>query len=662
MIFKKKSAILKIPYLYCFINEVSYSNTERLGWGRKKSFFRAQVYAEKHGLHVLCLEDGFIRSLGLGKNGYNPLSLVADETGIYFDALQASDLENLILLDENEQLNKRAQANIKIILDNKITKYNQNFKALDSTLFKENIENILVIDQTFGDQSIYYAGANLSTFNNMLQQAIKDHPRAIIWVKIHPDVLAGKSKGHFSTADLDHPQIKILSENYNPIELLAFMQHVYVVSSQLGFEALLCRKQVHCFGVPWYAGWGLTDDTYAPLHILNNRRTKKRSLSHLFACAYLKYARYVSPITQQKCELEDILELLIPNINFQKRLPNLITAYGFSAWKKQFIREFLGFPNIKIKFKKIFKPSKAEHILAWGKKARALKLQGYHNVITVEDGFIRSVGLGASLVRPCSLVFDDVGIYYDATRPSRLENLLKYRVDLTIEERQRAEKLRHMLIDLNITKYNVGIKEKLERPCGYEKVILVVGQVEDDMSIQLGGVDIKTNLSLLKTVKDKNPTAYIIYKPHPDVLAGLRIGDIPNNIAKQFCHKVETTVSILECFEICDELHTISSLSGFEALIRGMTVYCYGLPFYAGWGLTVDQFYCNRRNINICLEKMIYCSLIEYPLYNISHIKSLPNVQPEDVIRYLKEIQKSPYSTTLSSIFKVVNLFKRLCK
>lgn len=612
------------------------------GWGRKSSYFRAESYARQRGLLIICLEDGFIRSLGLGKEGYAPLSLVVDETGIYFDALWSSDLENLILQPEDEILNIRAKALITTVVQQAITKYNQNFHRVDKHLSKLS-KNILVVDQTFGDQSIQYAGASAETFKVMLKQACLDHPDATIWVKTHPDVVAGKARAHFSYADLCHSQIQILSKNYNPIQLLQYMDEIYVVSSQVGFEALMCGKKVHCFGVPWYAGWGITDDQFAPIEILQDRREVNRSLEHLFTCAYLKYARYVSPVTQERCELEDILDILIPNIEFQKKLPDSIVAYGFSPWKKHFIRDFLNFPKIELKFKKFFKPQKSDYILAWGKKAKLLKDQGYKNVITVEDGFIRSIGLGASLIRPCSLVFDEIGIYYDATKPSKIENLLKT-TELTSSQYVRAQKLRNSLVELNISKYNVGKVDKLSRPETDKKVLLVIGQVEDDMSIQLGGVGIKTNLELIKEVRANNTDAYIIYKPHPDVYAGLRTGKIEEQLVLKFANQIELDSSILECFEICDEVHTITSLSGFEALLRGLKVYCYGLPFYAGWGLTNDKLNCSRRNKKIDLETLIYVTLVDYAVYNLSSTKSMniPLVAPEHVISYIQQQINTP--------------------
>lgn len=619
-----------------WVDPLKEYHTYTAGWGRKKSFFKAKTLALKKGTNVLCLEDGFIRSLGLGKDGYPPFSLVVDETGIYFDALQPSDLENLILKPELPEQNLRADEAISKILNYGITKYNQKFKALDPEKFSNESKHILVIDQTFGDQSIKYAGASSDTFKKMLSQAFADHPEAIIWVKTHPDVLAGKAKSHFSTEDLSHSNIQLLTDNYNPIELLQHIDEVYVVSSQLGFEALLCQKKVHCFGVPWYAGWGLTDDQYAPLHLLENRRQQQKSLEHLFACAYFQYARYVNPVTGLRCELEDILDLLISNIQHQQRLENEYVAYGFSPWKKQFIAEFVAFPKMKLKFQRYLKPNRTKSILAWGKKAKLLKEREYQKVTTVEDGFIRSVGLGAKLIRPCSLVFDDVGIYYDATRPSRIEQLLN-EVELTKTQTLRAKRLQQMLIDLNISKYNVGELKSLVRP-DHSRVLLVVGQVEDDMSIQLGGVGIKTNLGLLQEVRRRNPKAYIIYKPHPDVQSGLRRGKIPEKEMLSFANQIEETSSIIQCFEICDELHTMTSLSGFEALIRGLKVYCYGLPFYAGWGLTQDIYIAQRRSKIVSIETLIYVTLVEYPSYNLRHVNrmGIPAVRPEDVIDYIQ--------------------------
>lgn len=614
------------------------------GWGRKASFYKAQAYAQNKNIKCISLEDGFIRSLGLGKCGYAPLSLVVDQTGIYFDGTQSSDLENLILMPEEDLLNQRAAKAIESIVEYKITKYNSKFDSVDQSNISQygSTENVLLIDQTFGDQSVRFCGATVETFKHMLDQAHHHHPNAIIWIKTHPDVLAGKAQGHYSNKDFELPYVKVITDHVNPFALLQHFKDVYVVSSQMGFEALMLGKKVHCFGLPWYAGWGITDDTHAPIKIAASRRTVNRSLLHLFACAYLIYARYISPITQQRCELEDTLKLLLPNMNFQQQLPSQLVAYRFSPWKKRFIQDYLAFPNTKLTFKKYFKPSKNDYILAWGKTAYQLKKQGYSKIITVEDGFIRSVGLGANLIRPCSLVFDNIGIYYDATCPSRIENLLN---KVGVLNEQQIQRIDHILLNikrLEISKYNIGHNESLKRPVDNKKIILVVGQVEDDMSIQLGGVDIKTNLELLKQVRLDHPDAYIIFKPHPDVEAGLRMGKIKHQLIYEYADQIENSVSIQRLFEIVDELHTISSLSGFEALIRGLKVYCYGIPFYAGWGLTQDKYQCKRRKNKLNLQQLLYVTLVEYPTYNLADTAhmDIASVNPEDVIDYI-DVQRS---------------------
>src|ERR1700744_433582 len=62
-----------------------------LAWGMRPSASRACAYAEKHGLAVWRIEDGFLRSMGLGKVD-PPLSIVLDDLGIYLDASRPSRL------------------------------------------------------------------------------------------------------------------------------------------------------------------------------------------------------------------------------------------------------------------------------------------------------------------------------------------------------------------------------------------------------------------------------------------------------------------------------------------------------------------------------------------------------------------------------------------
>lgn len=235
----------------------------------------------------------------------------------------------------------------------------------------------------------------------------------------------------------------------------------------------------------------------------------------------------------------------------------------------------------------------------------------------IEDGFIRSVGLGADLRRPSSLVLDDEGIYYNGKQPSRLERLLE-NYDLNAYEQHRAAQLLVLLRESNITKYNVESSSDVARfvtQANGREVVLVTGQFQQDLSMQFGAEDIRDNLSLLQQVKLDFPVAYIIYKEHPDVYSGVRPGRIVEQAVHQYADAYVTDTSLTDLFSITQRLCTICSLAGFEALTRGISVTTYGLPFYAGWGLTDDKCKLPRRHARRSVEELAYMSLVLYARY-----------------------------------------------
>ena len=143
--------------------------------------------------------------------------------------------------------------------------------------------------------------------------------------------------------------------------------------------------------------------------------------------------------------------------------------------------------------------------------------------------------------------------------------------------------------------------------------------MEDDASIRLGCTALRSNLGLLDAVRQGNPDAYIVYKPHPDVLSGNRRGKVHIQRALQFADVIHTDWSVIDCIEACDEVHTLTSLTGFDALLRGKTVVTYGQPFYAGWGLTQDRCMDGvafaRRRRKLKLDELVAAVLLRYPVY-----------------------------------------------
>ena len=252
-------------------------------------------------------------------------------------------------------------------------------------------------------------------------------------------------------------------------------------------------------------------------------------------------------------------------------------------------------------------------LVVWGRKPIPGKLAAGVQLIHLEDGFLRSVGLGADLIRPVSWVIDTQGIYYDATQPSSLEVILQT-TEFAPQLLERAARLRLRIVNTGLTKYNVGSKN-WQRPAGAARVILVPGQVESDAALRFGAPGIRTNLGLLRAVREANPDAYLLYKPHPDVVAGLRRKGQDEDQAGRYCNEVVVDIIMGELLQQVDEVHTLTSLAGFEALLRGKKVVCYGQPFYAGWGLTHDVIPVARRTRLLSLDDLVAGTLILYPTY-----------------------------------------------
>ena len=257
-------------------------------------------------------------------------------------------------------------------------------------------------------------------------------------------------------------------------------------------------------------------------------------------------------------------------------------------------------------------------ILAWATRAPG-KLedactQAGLPLARVEDGFLRSVGLGASLQPGASIVVDDLGIYYDPRRESRLQRLLA-EAAFPPELVSRAKRLREEVVARRLSKYNVGLDATaLDWPSG-RRIVLVPGQVEDDASVQHGSPLVRSNRALLEAARRRNPDAFLLYKPHPDVEAGFRPGIIPEAEALTLADRIVGGLSIVDLLDRVHHVETMTSLAGFEALIRGLSVATHGRPFYSGWGLSEDLAPGADRGRRLTLDELVAGAMILYSRY-----------------------------------------------
>lgn len=617
----------RVPLLEAFLGDtVSYVWPGRglrfsafAGWGAKASGQRAERLAERYRTGCLRLEDGFLRSFGLGKH-FPPLALVVDELGIYYDATRPSSLEQMLesernLLDGCEALVDEAWH---LILEHGLSKYNH-APDLDSGLAGDNaVERVLVVDQTRGDLSVTLGGGSAQSFADMLTAALDENPHARIYVKTHPEVSSGH-KGGYLTDLRDDARVVVLRETVSPMSLLRHMDKVYVVTSQLGFEAMLAGKPVTCFGTPYYAGWGATDD-----RLSSPRRTRARTTREIFAAAYVHYSRYLDPVTHAQGSILDVIDFLIRQRVYARTAPGRTICVGFPRWRQYNLGPILSLNPNRVVFCKDspalaeVDPGRADRIVLWGRTPPAgvetLAQEHGSELLRMEDGFVRSVGLGSDLIRPQSVVLDARGIYFDPGQESDLEHMLNH-AEISDAELMRARTLRVFIQGNRITKYNIDSNDRLIVPDDRRQVVLVPGQVEDDASIQYGCAEVRTNLELLKATRARHPDAWIVYKPHPDVVSRNRRGSLAWGEAQGLADQIETRLSVVSCIEASDVVHTMTSLTGFDALLRGKQVVVYGRPFYSGWGVTDDVLTPWRRDRTRTLDELVACVLLRYPLY-----------------------------------------------
>lgn len=355
----------------------------------------------------------------------------------------------------------------------------------------------------------------------------------------------------------------------------------------------------------------LEPDTVAPSEIIAN---------------WLGPSAYSDPFTGAPMSVQDAVSLC----GFWRQLIDsnrgIAGGLGFAFWKRDHVAPLLwgggDFP-----FLRSARDVRSQALIAlWRAKTSSEDVAAldWANVrtIEVEDGFLRSRGLGADCIPPLSITVDRLGPYFDPIQPSELERLLQQGVfdDKLLD---RARKVRKVIVGTGLGKYECQTG-RVSRRARYGRHILVAGQVEDDRAVQSGGCGLVSNLELLARVRAQAPNAFILYKPHPDVVAGHRRGHIPERLCLQYANEIVSDIPIAAAIDIVDEVHVNTSLAGFEALLREKLVTTYGVPFYAGWGLTRDLGPVpGRRTARRTLDELVAATLLLYPRY-LDPVTGLP--------------------------------------
>jgi capsular polysaccharide export protein len=613
-------------------------------WGQSPTAWRGEAVAGWSDAPVVTVEDAFLRSVLPGRiRDEVPVGLSIDTTGVHFDGSAASDLETLLRtspLDDTPLLN-RARASIEQLKYWHLGKYS----GYDPSLDVPDPGYVVVIDQTRDDTALQGAGRN--EFAEMLMVAADENPASDILIKAHPESVAGARPGHYD-GNLGIDRARLLTEPVSPWTLFEGAVAVYTHSSTLGFEAIFAGHKPRVFGLPFYAGWGRTLDAVPAA-----RRGRELTRAQLFAGAMILYPTWYDPASDRLCEVEDVIAALAARARAWREDRAGYVGTGIRRWKRPLFKRAFGsvtpmiFANSPRAASR--KASKSgRKIIAWGTS------DAPDGALRVEDGFLRSRGLGAALVAPVSLSIDRNGNYFDPSKPTDLDSLITSSVSLPEAEIERARRLLDRILAVGLTKYFMNDEPA---PLADGPVnVLVVGQVEDDASVLLGAGKVRTNLDLLRAARAARPNARILWKPHPDVEAGLREGAISTADLEGLADVELANISPHAAIDLANELWTITSTMGFEALIRGKSVTCTGMPFYAGWGLTNDHVaQPAHRGSGPEVIGLAHAALIGYPRY-FDPERGDP-FSPEQAVDYLVRMKDAPAQTSRLSLLQ--QLMKR---
>lgn len=550
-----------------------------LTWGAGAGRARGARLAQLAGRPLWQLEEAFLRGLYPGRH---PKGRAAGPLGFFLAPLAGGGVPGLLteLLAESPAedpaLLARAAAGLAHLRALDLSKYN--LHPARGAGAEPAPGYVLVIDQVRGDAALGGAGSALRA---LLPRALAEHPEARVLIKTHPETALGLRPGHFGPEEAGG-RVQLWTESCSPWALLEGAVAIYTHSSHLGFEAILAGHRPVVAGAPFYAGWGLSEDL-TPLP----GRGAARSALQLFAAAYLQAPYWFDPILQALCPFEVALDQMEAERRAFLEDRAGYVALGFRAWKKPWLARALG------REKPLsFARRAASAVQKARAEGRALLLWGNHpapegaedlRLLRLEDGLLRSRGLGAALTPPFSLMLSAGGLYCDPAASSAIEAAMAK--PLSPAEETRAAALWERIKAAGVTKYNLTLPPPPRLPEGPR--LLIVGQVAGDASLALGAPGLDER-ALLRAARAARPDHKLIFKPHPDVAAGLRAGLSADEAKAAGADLVLPPCDPLAVIKACEGVWTLTSLLGFEALLRGAKVTCLGQPFYAGWGLTED--------------------------------------------------------------------------
>ncbi len=580
----------------------------------------ARRIAANAGAAVTLIEEGPLRSAGDAASGAPAVSLILD----------ARDQLEPLLADLSwltPDLRARAAALMCVMSQEGLSRCSAGRNLSRELEVAGDRPLVVVVDKSDEEASLGGTPPPSGTHGDLIRLARFEHPQACIVLARH-GTATGLTAEEASLADL------VVEGHVDGAQLIENASAVYAAGGYLALEAVLRGKPVTCAGAPAIGGLGLTRDLTLP----TRRLTLDREA--LFAAIYLMLPRYADPHTGTPCTAEEAFERVTAFRRHARRVAGNWVGLNIAPAKERVLADFLAGPrsSFRARSPSPLRLPDGARLAVWSstpnRRTRTAEAERPESVCRIEDGFIRSVGLGAAFHEAGSIVLDGRGIHYDHRKDTDLDLLIDHAAgDLALLERARV--LAARIVALGLSKYNLPSDTGAQVAAPPEKrVILAPGQVANDASVVSGGggVDVAT---FLRRVRAAEPDAHIIFRPHPDVVAGLRPGEFVT-VESGLADQIAVGGDIIDWIDRADSVHVLTSLTGFEALLRHKPVTTHGWPFFAGRGLTRDLGPSPApKRAPASLDALVAGALILYPLY-VHPVSRLP-CSPEVFVSSLAE-------------------------
>lgn len=606
-------------------------------------------YIAASGKPVTYISEGPLRSVGLAGNAAPPYSLLLDRSAPHYDARRSSDLEEILNgydFEADTALMERAALLQASLLHSGLNKYNHIAPVDDLQLLYgvKDRPRVLVLGQLEGTTAFKLANPRGYSNNDLVTIAAMENPGAHIIFKPHPNVLNKFQTTISSPAKVAH-LCQVLERDLPLAQALETVDKVYTISSLGGFEALLRGISTTTLGLPFYAGWGLGDDRQALA-----RRQRTLTIEQVFAAMYVLYPVYVDSLYKATISAERAIERLselgqantlqklsavqyeltpssprgqvqtfvLGDVSYQSRLNSWFADRKFSNIPAALVDK-----DFNLKFKaNLDKNKNIEFFIASADcppyLVKYAETSGKKTSYLTE-GFLCSAEINSKKYLPYSLLIDGKAPHYDARKASDLEELINtHDFASDTELMARAALLREKLLQSGLSKRNHAnrIADVQSIYGGKSRTrILVLGQVEDSLAFKLSNPRGYTNNDLVTIAAMENPGAQIIFKPAPEILHKLSKAVSNPAQVKHLCQILEQDLPLAQALETVDHVYTISSLGGFEALLRGINTTTLGMPFYAGWGLGDDRQESERRTRKLTIDQVFAAVYVLYPVY-----------------------------------------------